>query len=109
MGEYADDAIDDAISRALDWGDEPCGRRRRYREAPRAAPGSALARARVAAHSAFDPLWKDKHMTRSDAYRWLAAQLGIAPSACHILYFDEATCARVKRLCDLEHFNRACK
>ena len=111
MGEYADDAVDWALNSSLDYDDDDGsygGRRRRYRNTPRATAGSALARARVAAHTAFDPLWQDRYMTRSDAYRWLAARLGVPPRDCHILYFDEDTCLRVKRLCDVEIFRRAC-
>lgn len=31
--------------------------------------------ARIEAHKAFDRLWKDGHMSRADAYRWLARAL----------------------------------
>jgi hypothetical protein len=41
-------------------------------------------KARSAAHAAFDPLWKGKAMGRWEAYKWLAATLGIHPDACHI-------------------------
>ncbi len=32
-------------------------------------------RARIAAHNAFDPLWKNGQMTRTEAYRWLQKAL----------------------------------
>lgn len=70
----------------------------------KADPGSALANARMAAHSAFDPLWQRYGYSRGHAYQWLADQLGIDKSDCHMLYFDEATCLRVKGLCDAYTF-----
>ena len=63
-----------------------------------------MAAARIAAHSAFDPLWEQFGWTRSDAYEWLADQLGIAKPDCHMLYFDEETCLRVKALADRKTF-----
>lgn len=52
-----------------------------------------LRQARQAAHAAFDPLWRDGG--RSAAYRWLAGELQVAASACHIGQFDEDQCRRV--------------
>ena len=66
----------------------------------KAAPGSPLAEARMAAHSSFDVLWQSGHMSRSQAYRWLADQLGIKKDDCHMVLFDEGTCHRVRALCD---------
>lgn len=70
----------------------------------RAEPGSPLARARMAAHDAFDPLWKEGHMTRSEAYAWLAEKLGIRKSDCHMVNFDQATCQQVYNLCMQRYF-----
>lgn len=66
----------------------------------KAEPGSALAYSRMAAHAAFDPIWKDGHMLRSEAYRWLADRLGITKGECHIVNFDDRTCRKVTLLCD---------
>lgn len=68
---------------------------------------SELRRAKQAAHAAFDPLWKrkmrresvDKGVARNAGYAWLAEQLGIHRSECHIGMFDVATCARVVAIC----------
>lgn len=60
---------------------------------------SELRRAKVAAHNAFDPLWKTGRMSRSQCYRWLAEQLGISKSQCHIGLFDVAMCVRVVNAC----------
>lgn len=70
----------------------------------RAEPGSPLARARMAAHDAFDPLWQEGYMSRSDAYSWLAGELGIQKSDCHMVNFDEDTCLRVRSLCMKRYF-----
>lgn len=64
-----------------------------------AEPGSPLAQARQAAHRSFDPKWQDGAMSRSDAYAWLAGQLGMPKHECHIVNFDIATCERVVALC----------
>lgn len=62
--------------------------------------------ARIRAKAAFNPLWEpldgfrsDKHK-RTAAYAWLAMQLGIPASACHIAWFDKATCDRVVAICE---------
>lgn len=68
---------------------------------------AGLRRAKVAAHAAFDPLWKakiareecSKKLARGLGYQWLAGQLGIDPKDCHIGMFDEATCRRVVEVC----------
>jgi len=54
--------------------------------------------ARKKAKAAFNPLWQDKRMTRTEAYRWLAGALGIENvEECHIGWFDAETCAQVVR------------
>lgn len=62
-----------------------------------------LRRAKIAAHAAFDPLWKPQNgyrrMTRSAAYRWLTAQLKINREECHIGMFDVNTCRKVVQVC----------
>lgn len=50
------------------------------------------------AHAAFDPIWKEQDISRTDAYAWLAEALGIEPDACHIGMFDVAECREVVRL-----------
>lgn len=58
-----------------------------------------LRRAKMAAHAAFDPLWRSGDMRRGQAYRWLAERLGIDSSECHIGMMDAATCRRVAAVC----------
>lgn len=72
-----------------------------------------LRQAKMAAHRAFDPLWKDlrgaypdlkyataKHrgIARSRAYQWLAEALGIPREDCHIGMFDVALCEATVRV-----------
>lgn len=54
-----------------------------------------LRKAKNKAHAAFDPLWKNKEMTRREAYKWLAKQLNIEPKFCHIGMFTILTCEQV--------------
>lgn len=54
-----------------------------------------LRRAKSQAHAAFDPLWKSRAMGRREAYAWLAGELGIRVSDCHIGMLDVAGCRAV--------------
>lgn len=57
---------------------------------------AATRAARKQAKAAFNPLWEDKRMSRSEAYAWLAKSLGIETvESCHIGWFDVETCKRV--------------
>lgn len=58
-----------------------------------------LRAAKMRAHAAFDPLWREGEMTRDEAYSWLARRLGLKPSNCHIGMFDVAMCDRVVAAC----------
>jgi hypothetical protein len=53
----------------------------------------------VDAHDAFDPLWRSGRMSRTDAYRWLAGELGLDPEACHVALFDEELCQQAVAAC----------
>lgn len=48
--------------------------------------------ARKRAKAAFNPLWQSGRMRRAEAYQWLADELGIEASRCHIGMFDVAQC-----------------
>lgn len=82
---------------------------RAAREALKAPPGSDLARARIAAHNTFDPLWQSGHFTRGVAYEWLAGELGIPVIACHMVLFDAAQCERVVAICEAHPAARRAK
>lgn len=47
------------------------------------------------AHAAFDALWKDGRMSRSQAYSWLSSKMGLPPQLTHIGMFDVAQCKQV--------------
>ncbi len=57
-----------------------------------------LRKAKSAAHRAFDPLWRDGHMSRSAAYKALARKLNLSKKECHIGMFDVPTCKQVEKL-----------
>lgn len=59
------------------------------------------------AHEALDAFWalsgRKRIATgyaRKRAYKWLARELGIAPSACHIGWFTAEQCRQVVALCE---------
>jgi len=57
--------------------------------------GPELRKLKMAAHSAFDPLWRNGAMTRNEAYAALAKFMGLTKKQCHIGKFDEGQCRRV--------------
>lgn len=69
--------------------------------------GPETRRARMAAHAAFDPLWRRKAAkegiglghARGKAYVWLAGRLEIPVDRCHIGMFDAAVARRVVEIC----------
>lgn len=65
----------------------------------------ALRKAKSKAHLHFDEIWKHKHMSREDAYSYLASTLGIPVSECHIGMFDEDLCEAVSNIA-IEFFNK---
>lgn len=58
-----------------------------------------LRRAKMAAHAAFDPIWKSGKLHRASAYKWLATQLCIPRKECHIGMFDVGLCTLVVKVC----------
>jgi hypothetical protein len=54
---------------------------------------------KIQAHNAFDPKWRGGVLSRREAYAWLAAELDLNPSSCHIGMFDVDTCKRVVEVC----------
>ncbi len=57
---------------------------------------------RVDAHEALDALWRGRgaKMTRDQAYAWLAEEMGLTSTECHIARFDAAQCEIAIRLCE---------
>jgi len=64
-----------------------------------------LRRAKLQAHAAFDPIWKNGHKSRGGAYAWLSEQLNISKELCHIGMFDVDQCRRVTEVCQEFHDN----
>lgn len=62
-----------------------------------------LRKAKMAAHRSFDYIWTSEKMKRAKAYSWLAKQLGIPASECHIGMFDVDTCNKVVTTCGVYH------
>lgn len=58
-----------------------------------------LRAAKMRAHAAFDPIWKEGIKNRKSAYGWLHAKLGIEKHLCHIGMFDVETCEKVVAAC----------
>lgn len=54
-----------------------------------------LRRWKIAAHGAFDPLWKGGEFRRNEAYRWLAGKMGLPKERTHIGMFDVPQCQKV--------------
>lgn len=63
-----------------------------------------LRRWKIAAHDAFDPLWKLGRFKRrrNAAYAWLAEQMGLTKEETHIGMFDVAQCRQVIQICQSE-------
>ena len=59
-----------------------------------------LRKLRNLSHSYFDKIWKNKYLSRSQAYKWLAAELNIPPKQYHIGMFDEQTCLKAIQKCN---------
>ena len=59
-----------------------------------------IAMARINAHKKFDLLWCFGHMSRSEAYAWLAKEMDLTLNECHIINFDEEDCVLVEVLVD---------
>ena len=58
-----------------------------------------LRAAKMAAHAAFDPVWKTGEKKRGSAYAWLSDALGMDKKDCHIGMMDVADCCRVVEAC----------
>lgn len=56
---------------------------------------AALRRWRTSAHALFDPIWQSGRMSRAKAYRWLAGEMGLPVTQCHIGGFTQEQCRAV--------------
>lgn len=55
--------------------------------------------ARKKCKPAFEHLWKSGRMSRTDAYRWLAEQMGIPFGECHFGWFTAEQCEKAELIC----------
>jgi len=53
---------------------------------------SELRECRKKAHLHFDKFWKSREMSRSEAYKWMANQMGLGAKGAHIAMFDVGKC-----------------
>jgi hypothetical protein len=60
----------------------------------RADPGSSLAALRIEVHRLLDARWVFGTETRDESYRWLAQEMKIPLSDCHVKMFDAGQCER---------------
>lgn len=77
------------------WADTKCsgGHGARSDGTPHGVPANKETKeARQAAHFVFDHLWKNGHMSRSDAYRWMQRTMGMSPDEAHIGRFTRDQC-----------------
>lgn len=52
-------------------------------------------------HATFDPIWRNnKDISRSGLYKWLAGELNISGSECHIGMFDIEMCKQTIDKCN---------
>lgn len=58
---------------------------------------AALRKKRILAHQAFDQIWKQRIMSRKQAYYWLSDKLGTDPAHTHIAQFGDYRCEQVIR------------
>ena len=56
--------------------------------------------ARQAAHAAFDPLHQAGELTKGEAYKQLAAYMGLPQKKTHIGHFDIQQCLQVLAFCE---------
>lgn len=51
--------------------------------------------ARMAVHDLFDRIWKQRRMTRAQAYAWMKQAMGLTEEEAHIGHFTAAQCERL--------------
>ena len=60
-----------------------------------------LRHARKINKGAFERIWQDGYMSRTEAYAWLAQQLGITQAECHFGLFEADRCRKAFEVCVL--------
>lgn len=62
---------------------------------------------RMETHQVYDAFWKQRGMTRTQAYKWLAEQMNIPERLAHIGGFEMDQCQKVIDLCRREENKEA--
>lgn len=62
-----------------------------------------LRKAKIEAHKHFDKLWREDHISRSDAYKLLSNHLGVPPEYTHIGMFSIKTLEKVSNWSKLSY------
>lgn len=57
---------------------------------------------RIETHQVFDSFWKQRHMSRTAAYKWLAKKMNLTAETAHIGGFEMDQCQKVIDLCRKE-------
>lgn len=60
---------------------------------------SELRQYKKVTHSWFDRIWKEQHMSRTEAYDWLSDELELPRDMTHIGWFNITTCKKAIQLC----------
>ncbi len=62
---------------------------------------------RIETHQVFDSFWKQRHMSRTAAYKWLAAKMDLPEETAHIGGFEMDQCQKAIRICEKEQVKEA--
>lgn len=62
----------------------------------------ALRMKRVETHQVFDSFWKERGMSRTQGYKWMAKKLRLSEELAHIGGFEMDRCQKLIRLCEKE-------
>ena len=66
----------------------------------RAARGHCMKR--METHQVFDSFWKERGMSRTQGYKWMAKKLRLSEELAHIGGFEMDRCQKLIRLCEKE-------
>ncbi len=60
---------------------------------------SELRNKRIRAHKLFDSIWKNKLMSKKEAYRWMEYFMGVSENDAHIGKFSDYRCEELMKKC----------
>jgi len=62
----------------------------------------ALRMKRMETHHVFDSFWKERGMSRTQAYKWMAKKMRLSEELAHIGGFEIDRCQKLIKLCEKE-------